>query len=450
MPSARLSVQARELIDRAPSKAAEEAIQAMADEGLFTQAPPAQSTVPSLLKCRFIKIERSPDGCFRQETCSAVPIDNGYCPKHVPNIVAPPVPLPPSVPPPPPIAHSLQGQSNGSWRCVRCGGQGSLDFLANGSCPPNVASVQPTEPSITVQSLPRATCLCGCGCAGGCYGTKPNRMQPTVLVHSSFVPVDIKMTKEPSYAKYAFCNFYNYVTMGALTAMALLAGDITLLIVLFGGEALWMLFAPGSRLLKRLWWDKITKAEAIEQRKAARQLLWARLERDDQARYNRLTNRFNQIVDLCRENTTIAQELLQAELNKVDRLVQSYLDLIVASSAIQKHLWATNRHDINSSIKDFIKKSEAAATPELQSIALQNAEILKKRLTKLDEAQAFVAQASAQLELIENTFALIADQIITLRSPQELGKQLDGLITGVEIVKSAALETARLTVELGV
>jgi hypothetical protein len=45
------------------------------------------------------------------------------------------------------------------------------------------------------------------------------------------------------------------------------------------------------------------------------------------------------------------------------------------------------------------------------------------------------------MDLIENTFRLLADQIVTMHSPKELGGQLDGLIDGVEAVRSTARET---------
>ena len=45
------------------------------------------------------------------------------------------------------------------------------------------------------------------------------------------------------------------------------------------------------------------------------------------------------------------------------------------------------------------------------------------------------------MELIENTFGLLADQIVTMRSPRELSGQLDDLADGVEAVKTTARET---------
>ena len=53
------------------------------------------------------------------------------------------------------------------------------------------------------------------------------------------------------YHRYAFRNLYNYTLLAGVGAAALLTGQWWMLI--FGGaaEALWMLFAPDSRLRNR-------------------------------------------------------------------------------------------------------------------------------------------------------------------------------------------------------
>ncbi|HVT58289.1 MAG TPA: hypothetical protein VHR45_07800, partial [Thermoanaerobaculia bacterium] len=66
-----------------------------------------------------------------------------------------------------------------------------------------------------------------------------------------------------------------------------------------------------------------------------------------------------------------------------------------------------------------------------------------KRLEKLEEIRRYLAVARGQLDLIENSFQLIADQIVTMRSPQELSGQLDELLNGVEQVRETSRETER-------
>ena len=63
---------------------------------------------------------------------------------------------------------------------------------------------------------------------------------------------------------------------------------------------------------------------------------------------------------------------------------------------------------------------------------------------KLGEISQFISKARGQMNLIDNTFQLLADQIVTMRSPKELGGQLDELIDGVEAVRTTARETEAL------
>jgi hypothetical protein len=57
--------------------------------------------------------------------------------------------------------------------------------------------------------------------------------------------------------------------------------------------------------------------------------------------------------------------------------------------------------------------------------------------------------ARGQLDLIEQSFQLIGDQIVTMQSPQELTGQLDELLDGVESIKQTAADTERMLNPLG-
>src|SRR6202022_4720791 len=65
---------------------------------------------------------------------------------------------------------------------------------------------------------------------------------------------------------------------------------------------------------------------------------------------------------------------------------------------------------------------------EKRTLAQKNIVVLAKRKEKYAEIHSNLASARGQLELIENTFRLLADQIVTMRSPQELSGQLDELL----------------------
>ena len=100
--------------------------------------------------------------------------------------------------------------------------------------------------------------------------------------------------------------------------------------------------------------------------------------------------------------------------------------------------------NLESEIRRYEAMVEGADDPSVVKLAQQNLAVVLKRKEKLSEIHGVVVKALGQMELIENTCELLADQIVTMRSPKELGGQLDDLIDGVEAVKSTALETQGL------
>jgi hypothetical protein len=72
-----------------------------------------------------------------------------------------------------------------------------------------------------------------------------------------------------------------------------------------------------------------------------------------------------------------------------------------------------------------------------------------KRFEKVQEIRRYLDVARGQLDLLENSFKLLADQIVTMQSPQELAGQLDELLTGVEAIKESAEDTERMLAGVG-
>jgi hypothetical protein len=60
------------------------------------------------------------------------------------------------------------------------------------------------------------------------------------------------------------------------------------------------------------------------------------------------------------------------------------------------------------------------------------------------EIRRYLEVARGQLDLIENSFQLIADQIVTMQSPKELSGQLDELLDGVEAIRETVRDTEQI------
>jgi hypothetical protein len=267
----------------------------------------------------------------------------------------------------------------------------------------------------------------------------------------------------PPYARYAFKNPYNYAVMGGFASAALLTGNWWLGLAGAGAEALWMLFAPDSRLLRKLWFDKRHQEDQNAAKKAELDAKFKLLPEPDAMRCLALREKQEQINKLAQENPAFTIDLLTGELQKLDDLVRAFLELSVTCARYQDYLGSVDVDEIERDLRRYHQildkgegddrgpKSAQRGAEEVSSrgetkrvLAQKNIAVLEKRKEKYAEIRGYLSSARGQLELIENTFRLLADQIVTMRSPTELSGQLDDLLDGVEAVRQTTRETDKL------
>jgi hypothetical protein len=253
------------------------------------------------------------------------------------------------------------------------------------------------------------------------------------------------------YLKLAFQNPYNLSLFAGALAAAGITLNPVLAIAALGAEALWLLYAPDSARLQHLLWDP--KFEAIrngllQQQRAERMTT---LEEDVRARVQLLVGRQGEIRRLAAQNPSFTGELLRGELVKTDKLVDAFIDLAVTCSRYEQYLVTVDVAAVERERghwETIIRTGEGAG-PGID-IAKRNLAILGKRLDKVKEIRRYLDVARGQLALIENSFQLIGDQIVTMQSPQELSGQLNDLLTGVESIEQSAADTERMLNALGI
>jgi hypothetical protein len=259
------------------------------------------------------------------------------------------------------------------------------------------------------------------------------------------------ITEKRPYLKLAFKNPYNLsLFLGALGAAALTMNPF-LAVAAIGLEALWLLHAPDSKRLRHLLWDpKFEKVrEALLAQERAERI--ALLPEHDRARVNVLVERQHQIRRLASGNPTFTAELLRAELMKTDRLVDAFIDLSVTCARHDQYLKSVDLAALERDRTRFEVNARAGGPddPHVQ-VARKNLAIVLKRLEKLKEIRQYLTVARGQLDLIENSFQLIGDQVVTMQSPQELTGQLDELLDGVESIRQTAVDTDRILGQMGI
>ncbi|MGI9066493.1 MAG: hypothetical protein ACR2HX_08820 [Pyrinomonadaceae bacterium] len=259
-----------------------------------------------------------------------------------------------------------------------------------------------------------------------------------------------KIYEKRSYLKAAFANPYNLsLLVGGLAASALTLNPLLAVIVL-GLEVLWVVNAPGSRRLQELLWDPKFDEQQQAQEQAARAARMQSLNEADRERVLSLFARQQEINALAAQNPSFTGELLRTELTKTDRLVEAFMEMAMTCGRYEAYL---NSIDLSELEKDR-RRWEAIVKGQDQrdsetDIARKNLNVIMKRFDKMKEIHHYLRLARGQLDLIENSFQLIADQIVTMQSPQELTGQLDELLDGVESIKQTAAETERMLNPLG-
>jgi hypothetical protein len=256
--------------------------------------------------------------------------------------------------------------------------------------------------------------------------------------------------KQRPYVKAAFANPYNMsLFFGGLAAAGVtLSPFLAVMVVCL--EALWMVFAPGSKLLQKTLWDPQFDKERQAEEQAALAARVQTLAEHDRARVGELIARQHEINALAAQNPSFTGELLRTELSKTDRLVEAFIDMAVTCARYEQYLESVDLAEMerNRQRWERVVKNGAKGDDET-NIARKNLAVILKRLDKMKEIHHYLMVARGQLDLIENSFQLIADQIVTMQSPQELTGQLDELLDGVESIKQTAVDTERLLNPLG-
>ena len=259
-----------------------------------------------------------------------------------------------------------------------------------------------------------------------------------------------KVHEKRSYVKKAFANPYNLSLLaGGLAASALTLNPL-LAVITVGLEILWMTNAPGSKKLQEWLWDPEYDAAERAREEAARAERLKHLEESDRQRVVELLARQYEINSLAAQNPSFTGELLRTELTKTDRLVEAFIEMATTCSRYEAYLESIDLNDLERERRrwEHIVKQQDKRAAETD-IAAKNLAIIMKRFDKMKEIRHYLTLARGQLDLIENSFQLISDQIVTMQSPQELSGQLDELLDGVESIKQTAADTERLLNPMG-
>jgi hypothetical protein len=260
-------------------------------------------------------------------------------------------------------------------------------------------------------------------------------------------PVEGKFPEKPSYFKYALVNPYNLTLLGGAIVASVLTLNPLIAVAALGVEGLWLLHGSQSRFMQRMLWDPLYEKEKLEFEQRKRMAQVEKLSHGGRQRVMTLIEKEKQIQQLAMQNPSFTGELLRTEIAKTHNLVNSFIDLAVTCARYEQYLASVDVGQLGNTQTHWEKYIETAtgkADALELDIARKNLMIIKKRIERVDEIRRYLKIAYGQINLIENSFQLLADQIVTMQSPNELSGQLDELLDGVESIKETAKETEQI------
>lgn len=251
--------------------------------------------------------------------------------------------------------------------------------------------------------------------------------------------------KNRSYLRMAFANPYNLSIFGGLLAAAGLTLNPVLGLAALGVEALWLLHGPDNPVLRKLVWDPQfeKQREGYEEQRRAERM--SALPDGERRRIERLVARQRDIDRLAAQNPSFTGDLLRSELIKTRKLVDSFLEMAVTCGRYETYLSGIDLDALDRDATRWrARAGNAKSTDQERDIAGKNLAVILKRQEKLNDIRNYLGVAKGQLDLIENSFQLISDQIVTMQSPAELSGQLDDLLDGVESIRQTAVDTEKI------
>lgn len=253
--------------------------------------------------------------------------------------------------------------------------------------------------------------------------------------------------EKPSYLKYAFANPYNLTLLGGAVIASVLTLNPLIAVAALGVEGLWLLHGSQSRFMQRILWDPLYEKEKLEFEQRKRMAQVEKLGQGGQQRVFALVEKEKQIQQLAMQNPSFTGDLLRSEITKTHNLVNAFIDLAVTCARYENYLSSIDVGQLENTKRHWenvVKSVEEKADEVELDIAKKNLAIINKRIERVGEIRRYLKIAYGQTNLIENSFQLLADQIVTMQSPSELSGQLDELLDGVESIKETAKETEQI------
>jgi len=216
------------------------------------------------------------------------------------------------------------------------------------------------------------------------------------------------------------------------------AGSGFPLVLAAGLELIYISLVPQSSRFRRLVrsWEYAAEKKQIEQKLQA---MFQEIPPEMRVRYGKLDGLCRNIRENYTRLSSTSQMFVKDVENRLDGLLQGYLRLMHAEHQYLDYMSHVDPQTIKREMT-ILQRELSSEPPKVQEINRKRIEILNKRLEKFNKIHENCEVINAQCAATEDVLQLIRDQSVTLRDPQQVSDQLEGLVHDVEQTEQTVRE----------
>jgi hypothetical protein len=254
--------------------------------------------------------------------------------------------------------------------------------------------------------------------------------------------------KKPSVLKRALWNQYNMIMLGGAGLFALATASWLPLVVGVGAEVLWLVIGADTSLFKR-WVAKQESKEAQEAMKKRTAEMLAALGPAYIRRFEELSRRADKIQELARANPGLEIALIQSEMDKLGKLLFSFLEMALVHQRFQQYLAENRREDVERDIQQLERAISRESDRGVLEGLRQNLSLTQKRLNQHGKIESGHRLLDVKMDTLEKSFRYLQSHVVGVGNISELSQELNDLVVGVESIEEITQDTDALLQSLG-
>jgi hypothetical protein len=243
-------------------------------------------------------------------------------------------------------------------------------------------------------------------------------------------------------------NIGGLLLAGAAAAYSATTGFIEPTLVLAGAliaEGAYLATVPASSFYRKII-DRRSRHLLEEHRRKQRLELIKSFDPREREAVEYLSWMKNQIGSNYKKFARLSEE--PPQIRELEATWEAFVDLLDEYRRRKNHLRSINRQAVENQLRQAERTaqySDQAARP----LHEKNVEILRRRLQTFEDIERSVKRVEAQLQMIENFFGLVNDQVVTMPTPEHiLSLDFDSLLSSIELTKEILQQTAPIMGQL--